>query len=60
MVSTVGRTNVAYCAKRPVGHGSTLLLHIARCGKWCISSSSRRAVLLPVEGADSLDITRRD
>lgn len=38
----VGRANVAYRAKRPVGHGRTLLLHIAHGGKLQIRSSSER------------------
>lgn len=51
----MNRTNVAYCAKGPVGHGRTLLLHIAHGGKLRISSSSGRVVLLlPVEEANSI------
>lgn len=33
MVSMVGRANVAYRAKGPVGHGRTLLLHVAHADK---------------------------
>ena len=48
-------TNVAYCAKGPVGHGRTLLLHIAHGGKLRISSSSGRVILpLPVEEANCM------
>ena len=51
----MGRTNVAYCAKGPVGHGRTLLLHITHGGKLRISSSSGRVVLLlPVEEANCM------
>ena len=51
----ISRTNVAYCAKGPVGHGRTLLLHIAHGGKLQISSSSGRVLLLlPVEEADCM------
>ena len=51
----MSRTNVAYCAKGPVGHGRTLLLHIAHGGKLRISSSSGRVVLLlPVEEANCM------
>lgn len=51
----MSRTNVAYCAKGPVGHGRTLLLYIVHGGKLRISSSSGRVVLLlPVGEANCI------
>lgn len=59
MVCTAGRANVAYCAKGPVGHGRTLLLHIGHGGELRISSSNGRVLLLPVKEADCLFKARR-
>ena len=38
MLFIVGSADVAYRAKGPVGHGRTLLLHIAHAGKLQIRS----------------------
>ena len=57
----MSRTNVAYCAKGPVGHGRTLLLDIAHGGNMRISSLSGRVVLLlPVEEANRMIQDHRD
>ena len=55
MASTVSTTNVAYGAEGPVGHGRTLLFHIAHSGKDRVSASSQKILmLLPVGGADCM------